>query len=884
MTAVHEPPAAELPAVPLAVSPASMAHVTAASSNTPPSPVAIRQRSYTPSPAPRVAAAVTPPASAEAPAATGGGRTRSYAFYHCPPPVFNARGEIVWAQRPALQPHLEAATGGTARTRRLPSKTSSQSIHPLHVNSLVHYPRFLPSARFAIGYAETIGLRPSMEDSVAIAGAIDCTVHTDFFAVFDGHNGSDASEYAAKNMHVVVLEKLRDMQKSRDVPTALRSAFKSVQKKIMASQITGGTTATCVLFRGDEGYVAHVGDSSAAILADGCLKRLTRDHRPTDADEARAVQARGGMVSSGAEPRVNGVLSLTRALGDRELAGVLSAEPAVARLASYSWTDSTLIIGCDGLWDHVTDEEVASVLRAIPSPEAAAMQLRDTAFMNGSTDNITVLVIKPDLPPQGNRFQNPSAAPCFSCSVSSPAQSSSSEQPKSEGAPASPGPPAPLETRRDDEAASSGGRDDEDEGGRGRQGGQAAKPFTRVPSAGHRSRSHGHRHRSSGLNQVETMPPASSPDDPASSSPGGTSGSQSPSPSPPPSPRRQQGARDEATGATSSRAAAAAGGAGSTDSPGCPFSFSRGPVATLAPGATAGTVLSPGNVVVLHGSRLPSACTGLSLETPAISVAPGGALVLARDPTPSDLSVLSRSGVTVVIRCPGGPDADPQAPGEHDCLKLRVRVVANRNDDRGAPGPACHGCLFAFSRPEVPVFDIEWGSEWPGGDRLLNWGNPIRHASGRPLFWGHGCSGDTLEYLADDGVTWLASYVDAGGWQRDAIHNFYVSGTGLFVRRFRRWQGNLPEVLRGRTARLRLTCDRGVSSCVVFRVAPAADEWDCLPDTCGHQLTALDSEQFVDPPVLESSALVNDRVIVKATLPQTVPARWNVTAVYGALP
>lgn len=117
----------------------------------------------------------------------------------------------------------------------------------------------------------------------------------------------------------------------------------------------GGCTATVVLCVGDAGYVAHVGDTRCALVRGGGLTRLTTDHRPGDRAEARAVRARGGFVLAfgGGVLRVNGIIAVTRALGDRELAAVLSCVPDVARVPLPLAPDDTLILACDGLWDSV---------------------------------------------------------------------------------------------------------------------------------------------------------------------------------------------------------------------------------------------------------------------------------------------------------------------------------------------------------------------------------------------------------------------------------------------------------------------------------------------------------------------------------------------------
>jgi len=63
--------------------------------------------------------------------------------------------------------------------------------------------------------------------------------------------------------------------------------------------------------------IANLGDSRAVIgLQDGSALRITKDHKATDPTEQDRVKAAGGMIYNN---RVNGVLAITRALGDYDL-------------------------------------------------------------------------------------------------------------------------------------------------------------------------------------------------------------------------------------------------------------------------------------------------------------------------------------------------------------------------------------------------------------------------------------------------------------------------------------------------------------------------------------------------------------------------------------
>jgi len=167
---------------------------------------------------------------------------------------------------------------------------------------------------------------------------------------------------------------------------------------IINENIKGGCTATVVLFLGEKGYVAHVGDTRLALIRDGMLRRLTVDHRPSNKVEADAVRARGGLVLAfgGRELRVNGMIAITRALGHRELRDALTCEPDVSPVAMRIGTDDVLVLACDGLWDKVQDDAVTQTVLNEPDALKAAEALRNLAYNKGSMDNISVMVIRSD--------------------------------------------------------------------------------------------------------------------------------------------------------------------------------------------------------------------------------------------------------------------------------------------------------------------------------------------------------------------------------------------------------------------------------------------------------------------------------------------------------
>jgi hypothetical protein len=90
---------------------------------------------------------------------------------------------------------------------------------------------------------------------------------------------------------------------------------------------------------------------------------------------------------------VNGLLAVSRALGDTFLDKFVSHEPDLHEVNLHETEQSVLILACDGLWDVVKDEDATELIADIDNPEQAALTLRNTALSKGSTDNISVVVI-----------------------------------------------------------------------------------------------------------------------------------------------------------------------------------------------------------------------------------------------------------------------------------------------------------------------------------------------------------------------------------------------------------------------------------------------------------------------------------------------------------
>jgi len=152
-----------------------------------------------------------------------------------------------------------------------------------------------------------------------------------------------------------------------------------------------GTTAVVAFSKGNLLWIANVGDSRAVLSKNGVAVRVTTDHKPTLESERNRILDLKGYVIFG---RVNGVLAVSRALGDFYFHPHVSCEPEVfGPFDVYNDEYQFLILACDGLWDVVDDNTAVDIVKGSKTPEEGAKRLVKSALTAQSTDNISVVVI-----------------------------------------------------------------------------------------------------------------------------------------------------------------------------------------------------------------------------------------------------------------------------------------------------------------------------------------------------------------------------------------------------------------------------------------------------------------------------------------------------------
>jgi protein phosphatase PTC1 len=92
-------------------------------------------------------------------------------------------------------------------------------------------------------------------------------------------------------------------------------------------------------------YCANAGDARGVLCRGGKAVRLTYDHKGSDKQEAKRITDAGGFMLGG---RVNGVLAVTRSLGDSAMKDYVVGAPYTTE-TELCEEDEFMIIACDGV-------------------------------------------------------------------------------------------------------------------------------------------------------------------------------------------------------------------------------------------------------------------------------------------------------------------------------------------------------------------------------------------------------------------------------------------------------------------------------------------------------------------------------------------------------
>jgi len=257
--------------------------------------------------------------------------------------------------------------------------------------------------RAMYGLAAMQGWRAAMEDAHIALPDFDTDRGLSLFGVFDGHGGAAVAQVVAERLPGLL--RSRPAYGSHKYAEAFRQAFASLEDVLRSpsgqrevSRRSRGDTAWCmgctavvvliVAAANDiaakpaacwprtasadaELLVVNLGDSRCVLASGGSsVIAMSEDHTPKLPNERLRIKRAGGFVNK--EGRINGNLNLSRALGDfiykrnqrlKPEEQLISGVPEIRRRKLTS-ADRYLILGCDGIFERMSNEAIVRNLSA----------------------------------------------------------------------------------------------------------------------------------------------------------------------------------------------------------------------------------------------------------------------------------------------------------------------------------------------------------------------------------------------------------------------------------------------------------------------------------------------------------------------------------------
>ena len=233
-----------------------------------------------------------------------------------------------------------------------------------------------------------VGVKRKMNQDFVYASDDPVGHLPNLFVVADGMGGHNAGDYASRCAVETLVSYLEGTQETRPV-SLLSGAIQEANRRVVMKAASDrsmegmGTTIVAAVVEDDCLYVANVGDSRLYLIDDG-ICQITRDQSLVE-EMVRAGQLRREDARTHPEKNV-----ITRAVGVREQLKIdffdVSLNPG-----------ERFLLCSDGLSNMVEDDEILRIVQEEGSLEDAARRLVETANKNGGSDNISVVLVDPEI-------------------------------------------------------------------------------------------------------------------------------------------------------------------------------------------------------------------------------------------------------------------------------------------------------------------------------------------------------------------------------------------------------------------------------------------------------------------------------------------------------
>jgi PPM family protein phosphatase len=243
-----------------------------------------------------------------------------------------------------------------------------------------------------IGMITDIGKVRKIDEDSILAADLSFGINSEsekflLLAVADGMGGAAKGEEASKiALNALTKTIIPELFGTLSFTELLENGIKNANQEILdyTTKNPGssgmGTTTVCAIVKGNDIHLANVGDSRAYVISTDEIRRVTKDHSYVQAliDEGQITEE-----EAREHPQKN---VITKAVGILE-----SVEPDTMKLTLD--TDESLLLCCDGVIAHLTDEDIHKIICNTNDPQNACQQIVDLANKRGGSDNISLIIL-----------------------------------------------------------------------------------------------------------------------------------------------------------------------------------------------------------------------------------------------------------------------------------------------------------------------------------------------------------------------------------------------------------------------------------------------------------------------------------------------------------
>ena len=240
-----------------------------------------------------------------------------------------------------------------------------------------------------------------------------------YMALFDGHGGNSCSNFLRDNLHNYIIKNenlLKDTEKSI-IESFEKAEDDFINNIAIKENDKSGSCALVCLIIDNNLYIANCGDSHAIISINSGkeIKLLNSIHRPNNIKEKERIIKNGGSIyiRNSIMRIIPGRLSVSRAFGDKDAKlndygennNILICTPEVVNINLRNQKVDFLIMGCDGIFEYLTNEDCVSLAWKIMKENIKNYNnfhqmngdivdlIIKSALKRNSIDNVTVLFV-----------------------------------------------------------------------------------------------------------------------------------------------------------------------------------------------------------------------------------------------------------------------------------------------------------------------------------------------------------------------------------------------------------------------------------------------------------------------------------------------------------